>query len=277
MFESQVKAAGPLLNVATEAADGRPPLLLWHGVGRCWRDFVPLLPTLITRWSVRAVDHRGHGFSERVSGRYFVPDYVADAAEVLRETADEPTVLYGHSLGALAALGAAAAIPTHARAVVLEDPPSAGFLARVGETDYARTWPAMRALAGSRDVRATAAALAAVRLRDGRTLGDVRNPAALRFLARCLADLDPEVLTPPIEGNWLAGYDLIETARRVSCPVLLLAADPAAGGMLPAADAAALTAAADVTRVDFPGRGHLLHGDHPDAVIKVLLPFLESL
>lgn len=266
----------PVLN-GEAVSTGGPLLLLWHGVGRRWQDFAPLLPALAGRWAVRAVDHRGHGGSDRSPGRYFVPDYVADAVEVLRETVDEPAVLVGHSLGALVALGAAAAVPELVRAVVLEDPPAASFLARVGETDYARTWPAMRALAGSRDVRATAAALAAVPLRDGRTLGDVRDAAALRFLARCLADLDGETLTPPIDGTWLAGYDLGETAHRVRCPVLLLAADPAAGGMLPAADAAALTAAADVTRIDFPGRGHLLHGDHPDAVLKVLLPFLESL
>ena len=68
------------------------------------------------------------------------------------------------------------------------------------------------------------------------------------------------------------------TARRVRCPVLLLASDPAVGGMLPSQDAADLAAALpDCCRVDFPGRGHLLHGEQPEEVLKVVFPFLESL
>lgn len=280
MLEESINIGRANLNVARSADSGPPllPLLMWHGLVRSWRDFSTLLPALTPRYAVAAVDHRGHGKSARAPGEYRVTDYVADGIAIVRSGVRGPAILYGHSLGALAALGAAAECPESVRAVILEDPPSASMMANIGETNYGITWRAMRGLAGNTDVAATSRTLSSIRLIDGRLLGAVRDAAAIRFLASCLVDLDPGVLAPPLDGTWFDGFDLRETATRVRCPVLLLASDPALGGMLRARDADALAEALpDCYRVDFPGRGHLLHGEHPEAVLKVLLPFLESL
>lgn len=268
---------GPVtLNVARSWTAG-PPLVLWHGLVRRWQDFAGVLPALLSRHSVTAVDHRGHGRSGRADS-YLVKDYVADAVAFVRSEVREPAVLFGHSLGALTALGVAAACPELVRGVVLEDPPAASLLANLHETNYGVTWHAMATIAGKPDVQAAFAALADVRLRDGRTLGSTRDAAALRFLARCMVDLDPAIFTPALDGRWLDGYGLLATAAQVKCPALLLVSDPAVGGMMPAGDAELLmTALPDGYRIDFPGRGHLLHGEHPDAVLKAVLPFLESL
>src|SRR5687767_921873 len=98
------------LNVSTGPATG-PPLVLLHGVTRRWQDYAPLLPTLTLRWHVHALDFRGHGKSDRTAeGAYRVADYVADAAALLRDVG-KPSVVYGHSLGAMVAAGVAAAEP----------------------------------------------------------------------------------------------------------------------------------------------------------------------
>ena len=68
-------------------------------------------------------------------------------------------------------------------------------------------------------------------------LGDLRDRASLAWSAQCLSQLDPEVLTPVIEGRWLDGYDFPDALSRVRCPTLLLQADPSAGGALTDADA----------------------------------------
>src|SRR5262245_50089317 len=107
MREETVRVGGVPLNVARSASGG-PPLVLWHGLARRWQDFVPVLPPLAARWTVTAVDHRGHGKSARMPGGYTVPDYVADAVGLLQRGEPTPAVLYGHSLGAIVALGAAA-------------------------------------------------------------------------------------------------------------------------------------------------------------------------
>lgn len=277
MNESLLPVNGTALNVARTAGGGSP-LVLWHGLVRRWQDFATILPAFTSRYAVTAVDHRGHGKSARTPGEYRVPHYIADGAALLRDHVREPTILYGHSLGALTALGVAAACPELVRAVVMEDPPSAGMLANLVGTNYEITWRAMHSIAGTPDVREAFRNLAAIRLLDGRTLGEVRDAGALRFLARCIVDLDPDIFTPAFEGRWLEGFDLLATARRVACPVLVLASDPAVGGMLPKTDAADLVAVlADGHLVEFPGRGHLLHGEHPEAVLRVVLPFLESL
>jgi pimeloyl-ACP methyl ester carboxylesterase len=51
------------LNAAGGPRNG-PPLILLHGVTRCWQDWRPVLPELMTRWQVFALDYRGHGGSE---------------------------------------------------------------------------------------------------------------------------------------------------------------------------------------------------------------------
>ena len=83
----------------------------------------------MTRWHLHLIDHRGHGGSGRAPGQYRVVDHVEDALTVLNWLG-RPAVLFGHSLGALVAAAAAAARPELVRAVVLEDPPSDGFLSR---------------------------------------------------------------------------------------------------------------------------------------------------
>lgn len=257
---------------------GGPPLILWHGLARRWQDYATLLPWFTNRWSVTAVDHRGHGKSARIPGAYLVPDYVADAVTLLKAINIGPAVLYGHSLGALVAMGVAAECPDLVRGIVLEDPPAAKFLTDIAGTGYAVTWKTMKRVAGWKDIPAATRELADIVLPNGKRLGDLRAASSLRFLAMCLADLDPDTLTAPLAGKWLAGFDPLTVAARVKCPTLLLAADPAAGGMMPAADSADLMRALpDGLRVDFPGCGHLLHGEHPAAVATAVLPFMESL
>jgi pimeloyl-ACP methyl ester carboxylesterase len=283
VFTERTLSSGALrLNVAEGPHHG-PPLWLLHAVGRRWQDFGPLLADLSARWTVRAPDHRGHGRSERAAGHYLVTYYVADAVALLKR-AKEPAVLVGHSLGALVALGAAAEAPLAVRAVVLIDPPSAPYLARVGETMYRDLWAGMQRLAGGgRPIGATARELADLRLpgpAQGETvrLGELRDAAALRFLARCLHDLDPDVLGPPLDGTWLTGFDPLAAAAAVRCPALLVVADPGRGGMLPSADADALAAALhDCSRVDMPGVGHLVHWQDPAAAARLLHAFLGSL
>jgi pimeloyl-ACP methyl ester carboxylesterase len=272
--------SGVRLNVA-EGPNNGPPLWLFHGLGRRWQDFAPLFPVLSFGWTIRAADHRGHGRSERAAG-YRVVDHAAYATAIVRETS-EPAVLVGHSLGALVALGVAAAVPAAVRAVILLDPPGPNFLANIDATVYNSMWVGMKRLAGTnRPVGLIARELAQLQVPGPNgtpvRLGDVRDAASLRFMARCLRDLDPAVLTPAIEHRWLESFDPLAIAADVRCPALLVVADPAAGGMLPPSDADALTAAlADGCRVDLPGIGHLVHWQDPAATTRVILSFLASL
>ncbi|MFM8891867.1 MAG: alpha/beta fold hydrolase [Planctomycetia bacterium] len=268
-------AAGAPAIAHVDSAAAGPPLVLLHGVTRCRDDWQGMVPALSHDWRVIAVDHRGHGDSGRAEG-YLVTDYVADMVRLLSGTIAEPVVLVGHSLGAMVAAAVAAAVPDLVRGAVLEDPPFHGMGTRIAGTAWQAQFAGMRAAAlrgGSVDE--LAAALAAIELPTpggGTTrLGALRDPAALAWSARCLARLDPEVLAPLVAGRWLDGYDPVGVASRIRCPVVLLHADPRAGGALADDEAAAFAAAAADCRVErFPGCGHLIHWHLPDRVVAAV-------
>lgn len=270
------------VRVSSGKANG-PPLLFLHGLSRSGRDFATFTPSVAPKWQLHALDFRGHGRSARVPSKYHVADYVRDAVAVVRTLATEPVVVFGHSLGALVAAAVAAAEPEGVRAVVLEDPPGAGYLARFRGTPNFAQFTAQQPLAGStKSVAELARELAAIELPqpDGRTakLGDLRDATSLRFLARCMRDLDPGVYDPVLAGDWLKGYDDAAIWRGVRCPVLLLRGEEARGSWLPAADADRMTnALADCTRVDVTGVGHLIHWLAPVETARHVVGFLESL
>jgi len=269
------------IRVLTSLDEG-PPILFLHGVSRIGRDFAPLFPALTNFWQVHTLDHRGHGLSGRVPGAYRVADYVRDAAAVVR-TFHVPVVLFGHSLGAVTAAAVAAAEPDRVRAVVLEDPPSAAFLAKLDKTMYYPQFVEVQKLAGqNRAVADIARDLANIPLPqpNGTTarLGDFRDSSMLRFSARCLPELDPSVFDPLLDGTWFDGYDEDAIWKGIKCPVLLLRGEEARGGMLPTVDANRMVATiADCTRIDVRGVGHLIHWLAIEECVRLLLGFLESI
>lgn len=284
MFRNQLHSLGEhRLHLAVGPENG-PPLVLLHGVLRGWTDWSPMLDVLATRWQLIGVDLRGHGQSDRTPGNYLVVDYVRDIVGLLSQIADEPAVLLGHSLGAMVALATAAEAPTAFRAVIAEDPPFHTMGDRIAESpllDYFRELHRLHL--EDKPVAELTRSLAQVPVRspDGTStqrLGDLRDLASLRFAAACLKQVDHDVLEPIVAGRWLAGYDVQQVLSRLQCPVLLLQADAAAGGMLTDEDAAlAERAAAECYRERFPGVGHLIHWTDTAGMTRRTLAFLESL
>jgi len=277
-FETRRSGGSPALNYATCDGLGKPALLLLHGVTRCWRDWEPLLPTLTQTWRVIALDHRGHGTSERAES-YRVSDYVADVVRFVRDEVTAPLVILGHSLGALVAAGVAAEVPQYVRGIALEDPPFHTMGNRIRSSAWQAQFIGMQAAArrgGSVDDLTDA--LTEIRLPTPggalKRLGELRDRASLRWSAECLTQLDPDVLSPVIEGRWLDGYDVASILSRVQCPALLLAGDPTAGGALTASDAEATEAAlSSCQTVHFSGVGHQLHRERPEEVLAALHAF----
>ena len=280
--EHSIPAAGVRLNVAHGPKHGSP-VWFFHGLGRRWQDFAPLFGSLSALYTIRAVDHRGHGNSSHAPGCYSVAEYVADATALIREST-ESVAIVGHSLGALTAVGVAAAVPESVRGIVLLDPPGPEFLERINTTLYAITWAAMQRLAGSsKSIGEVARELAELRIptekpRETVRFGDLRDPASLRFMARCLHDLDPDTLTLPLARQWLGDFDPLVAAKQVQCPALLVVADPAKGGMMPPPDSDRLAAALpDCNRVDLSGVGHLIHWHDAHKSLLLLHSFLGSI
>jgi pimeloyl-ACP methyl ester carboxylesterase len=274
--------ASPRLNLHRTISGAGPVLLLLHGVTRCGADWEPLLPDLAAHWKVIALDQRGHGTSPR-AGSYLVTDYIADVVRFMQEETADPVVLFGHSLGAMVAAVVAAELPDRVRGIILEDPPFHTMGNRIAGSAWQAQFTGMRVAARKRSsVEEITDALADIRLPASggafKRLGDLRDRASLAWSAQCLSRLDPEVLTPVIEGRWLDGYDFPDALSGVRCPTLLLQADPSAGGALTDADAESLkSTVSDCQHVRFSGSGHNLHRDQPESVLRIFADFAASL
>lgn len=282
--ERQVEVRGIELNCAS-ATVRAPSVVFVHGVLRRWTTFLPLFPALASRWQIIAIDQRGHGHSARAAAdSYQVVDYVDDLVDFLERHVTTPTVLYGHSLGAMVVAGAAAARPDLVRAIVLEDPPFETMGSRIRVSSLHGYFAQLHQLLPyTGDVAALAARLAQITLTEPSTgrswqLGAVRDAVQLRYQAACLLAVDPAVLEPIVAGRWLAGYDWQQVLSAVRVPALVLQADETAGGMLVAVDASRVgQLLVDGSVVHFAGTGHSLHTARTVDVTNLVSAFLESL
>lgn len=282
LTQETFKAGKVELNVAVGPESG-PPLVLMHGVTRRWQSFTPLLPSLMTRWQVFLIDARGHGRSERTADAYHVIDYVDDYVAFLQSRCKQPAILYGHSMGAMLAAAIAARAPDLVAAAIMEDPPFETMGKRIRETPFHGYFSQLQPFARSTSrTAAIAKHLSEIRVtgNDGTVhrLGDIRDATSIRFNARCLKQLDPNVLDSIVAGEWLKGYDCSDIWQRIDCPSLLLQADYDAGGMLTDTDAERMVEeAADCLLVKFARTGHVIHWEHTEDLLTKVLAFLESI
>lgn len=279
-FSTKHTGGHPSLLLAETHTSG-PSLLLLHGVTRSHQDFSPLFPLVSHQARVIGLDHRGHGGSQRAD-RYLVVDYVSDAVRALRDVITRPVVILGHSLGAMVAAGVAAALPEQVAGVVLADPPFHGMGKRIAGTSWEALFSGLQTAAQnhtSLEPLTDAIAEIMLPLPDGGwvKMGDVRDRQALRWSAECLAQLDPDLLTPIIQGRWLEGYDLQAIAAAIRCPVRLLQADPTAGGALSDDECRLFASAAPACEIErFPGVGHLVHWVQPQRVSAAVVAMAEA-
>ncbi len=285
IHEQIIEADGKAYNVAVGPENG-PPLILFHGVTRRWQCFTPLIPSLMLRFQIFAIDFPGHGKSEPTRRGYRVADYLSNAETLLNTppfSTQRECFLYGHSLGSMVVAGLAGRLGTKVRGAVLEDPPFHTMGNRVGDGPLLDYFRAVSELVGAPDgVSETARKLAEVSMGtpngDVVRLGDVRDAASLRFTASCLAQLDPAVFEPIVAGQWLDEYDHQDVLSSIACPTLLLQADMAAAGMLTDNDAAeAEDRASDLIRIKYSGCGHMIHAQQTSKLLRHVEAFLDSI
>ena len=98
------------------------PLLLLHGLAGSTGNWVELLPELVARHRVLAVDLPGHAGSGSLSRGASMGDFARVAAEVLEAEGIEAAVVAGHSFGGLVALRLAMSRPELVRGLLLVSP-----------------------------------------------------------------------------------------------------------------------------------------------------------
>jgi pimeloyl-ACP methyl ester carboxylesterase len=249
------------------AGGSGPPVVLVHGLGGAASNWIELVPGLLERHRVLAVDLPGHGGSERLGRGAGVDAFTAAVAAVLEADDAPPALVAGHSFGGLTVLRLAHARPELVRGLLLIAPAGIATSTRVAQ----------------------AVVFTSVILRPGRMVAPLRHRYSGRlWYRRALfrpwfvsdaAALSSRAAIGFLEGT-SAGRDLRTAARamladdprtdleHVACPTIVLwgARDP----QLPLDDAfeyarrlrAKLRVVADC--------GHLVIGERPHACLSAL-------
>lgn len=113
---------GNIINYG-EVENDKPALLLIHGQMGTWEDYALVLPELSKNWHIYAIDLYGHGESTHDENLYYLDVNGDDIIRFINCVIAEPTVVSGHSNGAITAAYIAAYGGKNIAGVVLEDPP----------------------------------------------------------------------------------------------------------------------------------------------------------
>jgi pimeloyl-ACP methyl ester carboxylesterase len=98
------------------------PLLLLHGLAGSTRNWCEVLPALVERYRVVAVDLPGHARSGRLPRGATTADFADAAVAVLEEEGIDRTLVAGHSFGGLVALRLAQKRPDLVAGLLLASP-----------------------------------------------------------------------------------------------------------------------------------------------------------
>ena len=282
--ERRIESDGVGLHLELEGPEDGAPVLFLHGVGSSGRTWEWLPDELRRGRRIIRVDLRGHGRSDHALGTYDVPRYGADVVAVLNSVVSRPAVVVGNSLGGVIAWWLAQNHPDLVSAALLEDPPL--FAGETPEAEAGRfrdVFHAVRAVIVESRERGlsedeTAEHIATIRWGPPGTLplGQLLTDDGLPTMAFGYQRLDLGVIDSAIDGSTLAATETRSPATR---PVLLVAADEAAGGAFSTRDAELLAErqpAVEVVRIE--GAGHRIHDlrAHRETFAGHLRRFLDT-
>lgn len=101
--------------------DDKEKIVLLHGMGGTGVLWRPVAASLEDRYTILAVDQRGHGASQEPANSYAPEDFGRDVLETIETLSFHPAWLVGHSMGVRTACAAAHLNPSRIRGLILVD------------------------------------------------------------------------------------------------------------------------------------------------------------
>jgi N-formylmaleamate deformylase len=255
----------------TRTGGDRPPIVLAHGVtdaGPCW---TAVAEALAAEYDAIMVDARRHGHSDAPERGYDPAEQAADLAGVISALELERPAVLGHSMGAATALILAGAYPDLPGAILLEDPPA-------WWTSWTTTPEATERLAGMRERFIGLKRKSRQELLDGQRAEQPGwSEADLGPWADAKQRFSPNVLSVLDQDN-AAGIDWPHVLRQITCPALLITAEPERGAIVIEESAAMLKALVpqlEIARI--LGAGHNIRRDQFARFMDVIRAFLSTL
>jgi pimeloyl-ACP methyl ester carboxylesterase len=232
------------------AGSGSHTIVLTHGLagsGTLWREQVR---GLSGEFRMVTWDLRGHGESGAATGTFTLADLAEDLGSVIDDVGIDRAVVLGHSAGGVIAMRFALDHPERVEALIL-----VGTAGQCNER-AANFYEQLAALAvedGMESVHRNLGLAA-----EGATAGD---PVTFARVARCMANLLNEPLTPEVE--------------RIRCPTLIIV-----GGrdFLGAGGSVILSRRIPGSRLEIvPERGHGIFLEDPESFNAMVKEFVRTL
>ena len=252
------------LRYTRTGGDG-PPVVLAHGFsddGLCWSA---LAQTLEADYDVVMLDARGHGRSDAPKSGYGSAEHAADVAGVIAALSLKRPAILGHSMGAATALALAGLYPDLPRAILLEDPPAWWMPPLPGKPPRRRNFGdwILNLKRKTRDEL----------IAHAHTQSPTWPEAELGPWADAKLRLSLNVL----RRGKAAPLDWPTTVGRITCPALLITADPTKGAIVkPEAAATLKTLIPHVTIANIPGAGHCIRREQGARYLAVVEAFLAE-
>jgi pimeloyl-ACP methyl ester carboxylesterase len=288
-----VEHAGARIALAQwgEACSDKPPALLVHGTGFVAEIWDEVASALASRYTVYALDRRGHGASHKpATDRYYFLDFASDVCTVIEALELSDIFGIGHSAGATDLLLAASLLPQRfSRLFVMEptimDPHAQPPGARLSDKAAALVQGVLR-----RQVEFDSAAAAYQRFRAAPAFADWSEPALRAYIRHgfeplaggrvrllCRPEIEAAMLRPIFEAmeQIYAGDERgnpFAALSEIGCPVRVAATErswPIYKEM--ASRAVALIPAA--SQWTFEGVGHCVAQEAPTLLLEALRAF----
>lgn len=245
----------------------RPPLILAHGftdASLCW---TPVAEALSATYDVIMVDARGHGHSDGPEQGYRLTDLAADLAGVITGLSLHRPAILGHSMGGATTLALAGTYPELPGVILIEDAGLVNMTSSQTPADQER-YARMRNGIIELKRKTRDELIAGIRANAPGWSEAERGPwaeAKLRFSLYALKRIGAGVA------------DAQAVLGRITCPALLLTADPERGAIVTEAEAKVMRELIPQLRViHIPGAGHNIRREQFAHYIDLVSAFLSE-
>lgn len=283
MMNQTLQINGASLNVCS-GGQGNFHVLFLHGAMSSQYEYRNITQRLDDTWRWYSMDFRGHGNSEKSKESYTLEQFTNDVIALLEQTIAVPTILVGHSMGALVATLVSAKRPDLVRGIFLEDPPlytvdsestSEDVIDAFGETG---DWliAQSKSKISTTDIYNFLRVEAGPRELSGKTLLEVMGDKALNDWAKSYQQVDPLFLKTLLSGGLRMKTN--DVLSKVKCKLHIIRGESKFGSFISDAETKqALYLLSDATEHKMVGFGHEIHQLDEDIYYQELQLFRRKL
>jgi N-formylmaleamate deformylase len=255
----------------TRTGGPKPPVVLAHGItddGLCWSPFAE---EFAADYDLIMLDARGHGQSDAPEHGYGPVDQAHDLAGLIAALGLSRPAVIGHSMGGITALALAGTFPDLPSAIIAEDPPPWWVTAPPDTVDESDDRAPMYGWMYEIKKKTREELIAGKRAETPRWSEAELGPwadAKLRFSLNIIQFM---------KAGISAGIDWPAVVQRITCPALLITADPERGAIVSKDDAAALQRLIpQLQTVKLSGAGHNIRREQFAPYVAAVRAFLAD-